>query len=166
MPHMLWHREGSLSCHTCCDTGRNLYRATPAVTGRKLLYCATPTMTQDLFLRTAVLNYCLLNSRPPEFSFQVLYHLATGHILIASNCTCWQLTARKWKYMDLFTYHRTLNLGWQSETADRSNSVVLTVWNHAILITVMTILSSSVTYSYNRNGHVSCFDNPKRTVIV
>jgi hypothetical protein len=32
MPHLLWHTEGSLSCHTFCDTGRYLYHATPAVT--------------------------------------------------------------------------------------------------------------------------------------
>jgi hypothetical protein len=32
VPHLLWYREGSLSWYTCCETGKDLYCATPVVT--------------------------------------------------------------------------------------------------------------------------------------
>jgi drug/metabolite transporter superfamily protein YnfA len=83
VPHLLWHREGSLLCHTCCDTGRDLYCTTPAAhdTGRDL-YCTTPAVTHGGIF---VVPHLLHMTQGGIFIVPHLLHTTQGGIFIVPH---------------------------------------------------------------------------------
>jgi hypothetical protein len=49
-------REGSLSCHTCCDTGPLFFRSHPKNHPHSAASCNTQQDVEDLFFRTLILT--------------------------------------------------------------------------------------------------------------